>query len=374
MSAAPAKNVDRSPAGTPQWFVVAALALGGMAVNGTSLAERADLMLLDRGFAVLRALDPKPVPDDIVIVGIDDATRRAVSEPPGLWHVPLAELLKRIASAKPRALALDIVLPERSMEAVRPGLDRALTEGLMAARTVETFAIGLAVDGRGEAKPVHPPFLGVVGAGRLGLVIVGRDVDGVTRRYSLALPTEDGSFPTLVGRLCAGLSAGCRQGITDYSLGSAFRYVPMAQVLGMNDAPGLERLFGGQIVFVAETQRAAERITQPLNLAAWEQAGRDAPLVLAHAQALRTALHGRPIENTNPALAVALISLAALVFLAGPWRLALACAALAGLALVAISFLALRAGLQVPVAAALVTVAAAVGARAALAARGSNPV
>jgi CHASE2 domain-containing sensor protein len=373
MSAAPVKNLDRTPAGAPQWFVVAALALAGMAANWTPLAERADLMLLDRGFGVLRAFDPKPAPDDIVIVGIDETTRRAVGEPPGLWHVPLAELLKQIASAKPRALALDIALPERSMEAVRPGLDRALLEGLVAARAVETFAIGLAVDGKGEAKPVHPPYLAVVGTGRFGLVIVGRDVDGVTRRYSLALPTEDGPFPTLVGRLCAGLSTRCRQGITDYSLGSAYRYVPMAQVLEMNDAKALGRLFGGQIVFVAGTQAAAERIMQPLNLAAWERPGHDAPLVLAHAQALRTALHGRPIESANPAVAVVLISLAALVFLAGPWRPALVCSALAGLTLLAISWLALRAGLQVPVAAALATAAVAAGARAAMGARGRKP-
>jgi hypothetical protein len=72
-------------------------------------------------------------------------------------------------------------------------------------------------------------------------------------------------------------------------------------------------------------------------------------------------------------LAVILISVAAIVFLAAPWRPSLLWAGLAGLALIAISVLGLRAGVQVPVAAALVTVALATCTRAALYARGWVP-
>ena len=109
MTDAPVKTLDRHSGGSPQWLVVAALALAGFALGQTPLAERADLMLLDRGFAALRAIAPKPAPDSIVIVGIDEATRRTIAQRHGSWHAPLGEALRRIASARPRAIALDIL-------------------------------------------------------------------------------------------------------------------------------------------------------------------------------------------------------------------------------------------------------------------------
>jgi len=42
---------------------------------------------------------------------------------------------------------------------------------------------------------------------RIEHLLQQRDVDGVTRRFSLALPTEDGSFPTFAGRLWKALAA-----------------------------------------------------------------------------------------------------------------------------------------------------------------------
>ena len=239
----------------------------------------------------------------------------------------------------------------------------------MAARSVDPLVLALAVNARGEAKALPPPYLAVVGVDRLGLTILGRDVDGVTRRYSLALPTQDGAFPTLVGRLCAGLSGRCRQGVADYSLGNAYPYLSLERVLEASDAGELGRLLGGRIVFVGEIGRLSDRIAQPVNLAAWEAGGRDAPGrdapgVLAHAQALRTALYGRPVEAVNPVVGVILVSAAALVFVASRWRRALLGALAAGLALLAISLLSLGAGLQVPVSAALATCALAAMARA----------
>ncbi len=362
-----APTSDRTPI---PWPGVAAIALAGMLFAWTPLAERADLLALDLSFGVLRAAGPKPAPDDIVIVGLDESSERALGEPIALWHAPLGEALAKIASAKPRAIGLDVTLPERSFDSIRPGLDLALAKGLAAARAVQPFVVALAVDGKGEAKAIHATFLAVVDDQRMGLALFGRDLDGVTRRYLLALPTQDGSFPTFAGRLCAGLSKHCRHGIADYALGPPYRHVPLARVLDMKDPAGLARLFGDRIVLVGETQRHADRIAQPVNLAGWEPGGgRDAPGVLAHAQALRTALHGTPIEPAHPAALVFLLSACALVLALRDWRLALAAGGLSAAGLVAGSIVMLRDGTHLPVAAALFTLFLAVAARSALDAR-----
>jgi class 3 adenylate cyclase len=355
---------DRAPA---PWPGVAALALAGLLFAWTPLAERADLFALDLSFRALRAAGPKSAPDDIVIVGLDEASEKAIGEPIALWHAPLGEALAKIASARPKAIGLDVALPEKSFDPIRPGLDLALARGLAAARAVEPFVVALAVDGQGEAKRIHTPFLAVIDERRMGLALFGRDVDGVTRRYLLALPTQDGAFPTFAGRLCAGLAKDCRAGITDYALGAPYRYVSLARVLELNDAADLARHFGDRIVLVGETQRFTDRIAQPLNLAGWEPAERtDAPGVVAHAQALRTAIHGTPIAPAHPATLVFLLSACALLFAIRDWRLALAAGALATAGLLAGSMLLLHAGTHVPVAAALLTVFVAMAARAAL--------
>ena len=366
----------RKPAAPPQerpptpWLGVAAVALAGFLFAWTPLAERADLFALDQSFGVLRAAGPKSAPDDIVIVGLDEATEKAIGEPLALWHAPLGEALAKIAAAKPKAIGLDVTLPEKSFDSIRPGLDLALARGLAAARAVHPFVVALAVDGQGAAKTIHTPFLAVVDDKRMGLALFGRDIDGVTRRYLLALPTEDGAFPTFAGRLCSGLSKNCREGITDYALGTPYRYVSLARVLELQDPAGLERLFGGRIVLIGETQRFTDRIAQPVNLAGWEPGGRkDAPGVLAHAQVLRTALHGTPIEPAHPATLVFLLSACALLLAVRDWRLALVAGGLTATGLVVGSVMLLRAGTHLPIAAALLTVFLAVAARAALDAR-----
>lgn len=352
---------------TPAWFPAAVLALAGLAFAWTPLAERADLLALDQGFGILRAAGPKPAPDDIVIVGLDEASERALGEPIALWHAPLGDALTRIASAKPKAIGLDVTLPERSYDAIRPGLDRALAAGLYAAREAAPFVVAVSIDDSGEARPIHGPLLAVIGEKRLGLALFGRDRDGVTRRYVTQLPTEDGAFPTFAGRLCAALAKDCGSGITDYALGPAYRYVSLARVLEIQDAKGLERLFGGRIVLVGETQRFTDRLAQPLNLAGWEPPGRrDAPGVLSHAQALRTGLHGRPIEAAHPGVVALVLAACALVILLRDWRLALAAGGLGIAAVGAGMLFLLREGTHLPVAAPLATLVLAVAARAAL--------
>jgi adenylate cyclase len=345
-------------------FAVAAVALAGFVFSLTPVASYLDGALLDREWRLLRKFDPRPAPDDIIIVGIDPASVNAIPEPPGLWHASLGLALARLAAAKPRAIGLDFPLPERSFEALRPGLDRALFVGLAAAIQNGPFVAVLSIDARTRsAKRIHAPFLALLGDSRLGIGLIARDADGVARRFSLLIPTEDGGFPTFSGRLCRALSKECSDGLIHYALGAPFRYVPLKNVLEMQDLTLMEKLFRDRIVLIGETQPFGDRIEVPVNLAAWESTQNDSPAVVVHAQTLRTALLSAPPTQASRPLVVLLLSAAALLFLVRDWRLGMAATLLAAVAFLVAALVALRGGLFLPIAPILFTLALALSAR-----------
>ena len=332
-------------------FAVFVVALLGLAVALSPLAELVDARLLDLQWRILRNFDPRPAPDDIIIVGVDDLTAAAIPEPQPLWHESLGMALVRIASAHPRAIGFDLPLPERSFDDLRKGLDRALLVGLAAARDNGPFVASLSIDARTRAaRNVYAPFLALLQEERLGIALVARDGDGVTRRFSLALPTEDGAFPTLSGRLCRALARPCADGLIHYALGAPYRYVPLQQLLRTSDVATLERLFRDRIVLVGEAHRYAGRVAVPVNLAGWESMRGESPSIVVHAQSLRTALlHAAPHEAPKPLLAI-LVLLAAPLVLVCDVRMAAVWGLLGGVAFFAAATLSLRAGLYVPIA------------------------
>src|SRR5260221_989470 len=360
---------DDGGRGAQRAFAVLALARAGRAFSIAPVGGAWEGKLPAREWGVLRKLAPKPAPDDIILVGIDAAAVEALAAPPGLWHEPLGMALIRIAAARPRAIGLDYPLPERSFESIRPGLDRALFAGLAAAARSGPFVAALNIDARTRsARRIHTPFLAVLGEARLGIGLLARDGDGVTRRFSLVLPTEDGGFPTFAGRLCRALAKGCNDGLIDYSLGPALRYVSLKRVLEVKETDVLERLFRDRIVLIGETSPYADRVAVPVNLAAWEVASSDSPAIVVHAQSLRTALAASPQEASRP-LAVLMLAVAALLFLVRDWRVAAAAAVLGAAAAVVGAVAALRAGLYIAIVPLLATLAAAWLARAAIAYR-----
>ena len=333
-------------------FVLATIALMGFLFSLTPLAERFDDVLLDAQWNLLRKFAPKQGVDDIIIVGVDDASVRAIDVPPGLWHEPIGRALERIAAAHPRAIGIDLALPERSYEGFHAGLDLPLMQGLAAARRNGSLVASLTIDPRTRAaRNIHAPFLAILGEQGLGIGLLGRDADGITRRFSLAVPTEDGAFPTLAGRLCRALSRRCNDGLIDYALGSPYRYVPLREVLATRDEVYLGKLFRDRIVLVGDV-RAADRVGVPVNLAGWESGGKLSAGVIVHAQSLRTSLADSPTEAARP-LSVVLVTLVSLIVLMRDWRMAFATALLAGLALLVGSTVALRAGLHVGIVAPL---------------------
>ena len=327
---------------------VAAAALAGFLFSLTPVAAWLDGAILDTSWRVLRKLETRPSPDDMIIVGIDPAAVSAIPQPPALWHEPLGIALARIAAARPRAIAFDFSLPDRSFDSIRPGLDRALFAGLATAVESGPFVTVLSIDARTRgAKRIHTPFLALLGEGRLGIGLLAREADGVIRRFSLAMPTEDGSFPTLEGRMCRVLKVSCADGLVNFALGAPLTYVSLKSVLETQDRALIERLFRGRIVFVGEVQPFSDRVGVPVNLAGWETAERDSPAIVVHAQALRTAMAAAaPAEASRP-FGMLLLTVAALLVLVRDWRHAAAWAVLGTAAALFAAVFALRSGLYV---------------------------
>jgi CHASE2 domain-containing sensor protein len=324
---------------------VAAVALAGFLFSLTPPATFVDAALLDASWRALRLLDVRPAPDEMIIVGIDPATVSAIAEPPPLWHAALGRALARIAAAQPRAIALDFPLPERSYDHIRAGLDRALFAGLAAAVESTKFVTVLNIDARTRgAKRIHTPFLALLGESRLGLGILARDADGAVRRFSLAVPTQDGAFPTLEGRLCRALARQCTDGLVNYALGAPLAYVPLKRLLDNPDAVADARLFRGRIVFIGEVQPFSDRVAVPVNVAGWENEPRESPAIVVHAQSLRTALaQAAPRDASRPLLMV-LLTAAALLVLVRDARYATAWALLGTALLLVANVAVLRAG------------------------------
>jgi len=216
----------------------------------------------------------------------------------------------------------------------------------------------MAVDSRREVIPIHERLLREIDARALAFTLLPRDEDGVVRQVVLALPTQQGRWPTAAGWLCEVLAGRCESGLIDYALGPAYRQVSARKLLEIRDDKALERLFRDRVVLVASTVGPGDRVPQPVAMAGWEPPTPAPPAVIAHAQTLRSLLHGRPLrEAPVPLLVVAIGAAALLSLVAAPVALAAVALAAAGAATAALS--ALWSGWYVPVAAPMATLLAA---------------
>ena len=356
---------DEGSRTTLRGLAVAAVALAGLVFSMLPPTARLDAAILDTEWRLLRRFEVQAAPNDIVIVGVDEATVAAIPEPPGLWHAALGHALTKLAAAKPRAIGLELALPERSYDGVKAGLDRALFDGLAAAVESGPFVAVLSIDARTRgARNIHKPFLALLGESRLGIGLMAHDSDGVARRFSLVVPTEDGGFPTLEGRLCRALKRPCVDGLIHYALGVPFKYVPLKTLLTTDDKAAFEQAFRDRIVLIGEAQRFTDRVSVPVNLAGWENGGTDAPGIVVHAQTLRTALAGVAPQEASRPLAILLVSLAALVFLVRDPRYAALLALLAAAGTLGLGLASLRAGTCLSLAPPLFTLVLGASARA----------
>jgi adenylate cyclase len=333
----------------------------------TGPVQALDRWLFDRAQLVLRTWAPQAAQVDVVVIGIDDATLRAFPEPVALWHGRLATLFSGLAGADPRAVGLDIELPERSLAFIDADLDRTLLKGLAQLARAAPLVVARGLDHQGRVKPVFAPYLAVLGPGAGALAAWETDADGVVRRFEPQPGGADTGLTTFSGALAqrAG-GAAPRRGLVDYTIGAPFDYLPAVTVhewAAAGDSARLREAFGGKLVLIGSVLAFEDRHRAPVALAAWERAA-TVPGVLLHAQAVRTLLGRGPIAIVALPWVMLLAALAACAWFAAarPLR-GLALAAAIGALLLAVLGGGLQQGLFIAVGGALAAVAIAAAAR-----------
>ncbi|QJR13710.1 hypothetical protein DSM104440_00500 [Usitatibacter palustris] len=220
---------------------------------------------------LLREYFPRPIADDVVLIGTDDETEQVFTEPIALWHRHFARVFHGLAKARPAAVGVDVVLPERSFDAIMPGIDRALMRGLFDIKRSTVLVYVQGVNSTGELVPVQENFRGIVGPENLGIDRQFNDPDSVSRRFSeRELAASSGAVPTLAGQILRGLGRPVEEGYIDFSVGHPLvRYIPIQQVAEWSDAGDeakLKAAFGGRIVLIGSLIGTTDRWIFPVKL------------------------------------------------------------------------------------------------------------
>ena len=294
----------------PRYVPVLAILACGVLLAATRAAEPFDLRILDLQFNILRAWSAKPAIRDVVVVGIDEATIKTLPEPVTLWHRHLGRFLSALAAVKPAAVGIDIILPDRSFDAVVPGADKLLMQGLLEARRAYPLVLAQTIDPTGKPRAVYPPFLTIAGPGSSGYALFPVDGDGRVRRFDERLGEKGEAVPTLAGQMARRMGIEPQHGLIDFAIGPRFDYVPFHRVLEWverNDSAQLMHTFAGKPVMLGMVLPFTDRQRLPVALAGWEEGVLEAPGVLLHAQALRGML-GRGLIKPVDAWMVALLA------------------------------------------------------------------
>ncbi len=323
-----------------------------------SVFAELDRFAFDAQMRLLREYAPRPLADDIVLVGIDEETENAFPEPIALWHRRFADVSHALAAAKPRAVGVDVVLPERSFDSIAPGLDLAMMRSLIALSRAAPLVYVQTVNSRGEPIAIQPNYRAILRERHLGLDQQLKDPDGVARWFDeRGLSANQQSVTTLGGQMLRSLGLPVGRGYIDYSVGAPLEYIPLHRVATM-DAAARDRAFAGRIVLVGNLTRKTDRWNLPVKLLANDPEAAEGnlafsqPGVLTHAQVLRSHLADgllQPVSAwTHWILALAM---AAAVLVRPPPAGVLAIALLAPALLLAASLAAIRqAQLVIPLA------------------------
>lgn len=340
-----------------------------LAAHFSAPARLLELNWLDLQFRLLRQIAPLPVTQEVVVVGIDDATVREMNLPLATMHAELGRFLEAMATAKPRAVGLDVTFPQTSYDGLKPGLDAALLRGMLRLRNVAPLVLGVTVGAAGAPRPVHQPFLTVAGRDGVGYVLVQLDEDGAIRRFDERLGEGGAVVPTLAGQIARRLDVPVEYGLVQFALGPDFGYVPLREVLALQEAgdgAALARQFGGKVVMLGTVLPYEDQLKLPVKLAAWDKDRETTHGVLIHAQQMRSLIEGRVVRPLDGQAAVLLVCIAALAWWLRPGAGSGLLLALALAAALALEVLLLRQGMHVPLAWSALAAALAASSRAAM--------
>lgn len=318
--------------------------------------HRLDLTTFDLEMKqVWRLREPRPI-NDVVLVALDDKTLASVAEPMALMHVQVGAFLTAMADAHARAVAVDLVLPNRSYEGIAPGYDARLVQGILSMRKAGTLVLARTIDDAGHPRSIHAPFRMAAGEDAFGYALIPADEDGVVRRYDDRLASDGSKLPTLAGEVARRIGAPRALGYIDFSRHYRWQVIPLHQVITWarsGASEDLSRVFAERIVFLGVTLPLTDEHRVPVDA---DGKSGTLPGMFIHAHALENLRSGTLIRDAPTWLVAVLGMLCSLAWWLsrGGWSTAVIMA-LGSAGVGVLSFVALWTGMFIP-AATLLTV------------------
>jgi adenylate cyclase len=169
--------------------------------GGSALLERLEAPLADLRFVIQ---GPRPAPDGITILAIDDQTAQQVGAYP-LPRTTMAQLVSNMARMQPRAVALDILFVDPGPAEGDLALAKALgeTRGVLAAAGLFERSTQHAPDSARIAPDDLPtvqrlllPISSLASASAIGVVNIATDPSGVPRHIPLLVRSDSQIIPS----------------------------------------------------------------------------------------------------------------------------------------------------------------------------------
>ena len=166
--------------------------------------ERLDGLFFDR--AALLWAGPRPAPQIMaVLIGEKDYQEAAI--PLALWGGRLAPLLDHLSAGSPRAVGLDLLLPQFPLGRVMPGHDQKLMRSLAKASAKTRLVSGYGITPAGFLQEPFAVYQRILGPKGYGFFNLTPDPDGICRVQTLALAAGPERVLQSFAALVAGLRA-----------------------------------------------------------------------------------------------------------------------------------------------------------------------
>lgn len=293
----------------------------GSTIQVSQSLEWVDHRILDYQFELLRKYHPKPLNNDVVIVGIDEKAFTTFKEPFALWHPHIGKFLHAMTLAKPSVLGIDVVLPKHSYHFLLPQYDQSLLLGLISIKPVVPVFLAQNMDPAGNFNQIFAPYVSITGKNSLASVMVCLDNDGIARQLDPSSCPQLTQIQTLSDKMARQIGVQRESdGIIDFSVGNPFDYVPFIDVLewfDQNKEQQLAALFRDKPVLLGVILPYEDRLTMPVALLRDEPLIHTVPALLFHAQALRSLMAQGMIHPFPKTYLFFLIGCAALFWFGG---------------------------------------------------------
>ncbi len=266
------------------------------------ITEQLNFTVLDYQFKQLKQ-EAKSVEDNIVIIGIDESTFSSYREPSALWHRHFGELFLALSKTNPKAVGLDIVLPDKSYAFLDKKLDRSLLIGLKELKKKAKIFIVQSLDDHKQFRKIFSPILSILGSESITHSIVKYDMDGVLRSHPETLQSMGANKMEAFSSKLASISGfEVPKGLINYASGKVFNYISMQEVISMYKSDDLKLLkneFSNKLVLIGAILPFEDRHRVPLALNALQANSSNIPGVMIHAQSLRTWITGSTINEMS---------------------------------------------------------------------------